>query len=114
MTNNAESSGSGRGDSDLPQYSVHEGETDNETSKQLTKKESYALSLQKACNTAFERVKGNHMMVDKAWAGPLATAPSAISTMAILFKAADVPKARGLKVENLQVMDGSVEVGQLP
>jgi len=79
------------------------------------KKASYALSLQKACNVALQRVKHNNIIANTNWASPLAAAPSAISTMAILLKAADKEAAAGLEIESQEVKneDGTV-VGSLP
>jgi hypothetical protein len=80
------------------------------------KKTSYALSLQKACNIALQRVKNNNVIANTNWASPLATAPSAISTMAILLKAADKEAAAGLEIDSQEVkgMDDTTIVGSLP
>jgi hypothetical protein len=80
------------------------------------KKTSYALSLQKACDVAYQRVKNNNVIANTNWASPLATAPSAISTMAILLKAADKEAAAGLEIESQDVKDleGTTIVGSLP
>ncbi len=77
---------------------------------------SYALALQKACDTALSRVKSNNMIANSNWASPLATAPSAISTMAILFKVADKECAAGLEVGSQDVMDAENNTirGRLP
>ena len=78
----------------------------------------YALYLQKACNVALNRVKNNSMIANTNWASPLASAPSAISTMAILLKAADLKAAAGLKVESQEIievtMDEAKVWGRLP
>ncbi len=68
-------------------------------------KTSYALTLQKACDKAIRAVKGNHIVANSNWAAPLSTAPSAIATMAILFKVADQECAAGLEVDSLEIMD---------
>ena len=68
-------------------------------------KASYALTLQKACDKAIRAVKGNHIVANSNWAAPLSTAPSAIATMAILFKVADQECAAGLEVDSLEIMD---------
>lgn len=70
-----------------------------------TSKTKYALTLQKACDKAIRSVKGNHIVVNSNWAAPLSSAPSAIATMAILFKVADQECAAGLEVDSLEVMD---------
>jgi hypothetical protein len=82
----------------------------------LDKKTSYALTLQKACDVAYQRVKNNNVIANTNWASPLATAPSAISTMAILLKAADKEAAAGLEIESQDVkdLDGNLIVGSLP
>jgi hypothetical protein len=80
------------------------------------KKGLYALTLQKACNVALQRVKNNNVIANTNWASPLATAPSAISTMAILLKAAEKEAAAGLEIESREVKDleGTTIVGSLP
>ncbi|KAK4207742.1 hypothetical protein QBC37DRAFT_298078 [Rhypophila decipiens] len=74
----------------------------------------YALTLQKAYTSAIDRVKSNELIANSSWAAPLAAAPSAISTMAILLKAADQKAAAGLEVESQEVLDGDKVVGKLP
>lgn len=100
-----------------------EGESSTRASSQSNakleshdKKTSYALSLQNACNVAYQRVKNNNIIANTNWASPLATAPSAISTMAILLKAADKEAAAGLEIESQDVrgVDGTTVVGSLP
>jgi hypothetical protein len=79
------------------------------------KRAIYALRLQKACDFAWLRVKNNHVIANSNWASPLATAPSAISTMAILLKAANQRAAAGLEIETQEVQDGDGVVrGTLP
>jgi len=90
--------------------------TNPETSGSKDKKASYALTLQKACDVAYQRVKNNNVIANTNWASPLATAPAAISTMAILLKAADKEAAAGLEIESQEIkdLDGNVVVGNLP
>jgi len=68
-------------------------------------KTAYTLTLQKACDKAIRAVRGNHIVANSNWAAPLSTAPSAIATMAILFKVADQDCAAGLEVDSLEIMD---------
>ncbi|KAK3374692.1 hypothetical protein B0H63DRAFT_480744 [Podospora didyma] len=76
---------------------------------------SYALALQKTCSAALQRVKSNNVIANTNWAAPLAAAPSAISTMAILLKAADLKAAAGLEVETQDVIVGDgAPAGRLP
>jgi hypothetical protein len=77
---------------------------------------TYALTLQRACTQALQRVRSNNIIANSNWSAPLATAPSAIATMAILFKVADQDCAAGLEVESLDVMDsdGTTLRGKLP
>jgi hypothetical protein len=88
----------------------------NERAGRPSRKASYALALQRACDTAGERVKSNNMIANSNWASPLASAPSAISTMAILFKVADRDCAHGLEVASQDVMDveNNTVKGRLP
>lgn len=120
-----------RTESDLPKYessnwngvppadqgesSTPAGARSNSRSEGQDRKASYALSLQKACNVALQRVKNNNVIANTNWASPLAAAPSAISTMAILLKAADKEAAAGLEIESQDVKgeDGTVR-GTLP
>jgi hypothetical protein len=90
--------------------------TNPETSGGKDKKASYALTLQKACDVAYQRVKNNNVIANTNWASPLATAPAAISTMAILLKAADKEAAAGLEIDSQEVKDleGNIVVGSLP
>jgi hypothetical protein len=92
------------------------GDGDNHSAEGPSRKASYALALQKACDTALKRVKSNNIIVNSNWVSPLAAAPSAISTMAILFKVADKECAAGLEVESQEVMDAENNVvkGRLP
>lgn len=122
MESNPESANAG---AELPGYkytsrnssSHHEpGPSGDEAgSEGQRRRANYALSLQKACNVALQRVKSNNVVANSNWASPLAAAPSAISTMAILLKAADQEAAAGLEIESQDVKaeDGSV-VGTLP
>ncbi|KAK7425622.1 hypothetical protein QQZ08_007945 [Neonectria magnoliae] len=60
------------------------------------------------------RVKNNNVIVNTNWTVPLAAAPSAISTMAILLKAADLGAAPRLEVESYEVRaDDGTAVGHL-
>ncbi|SPJ91048.1 uncharacterized protein FTOL_13450 [Fusarium torulosum] len=79
------------------------------------RKANYALALHKACGVALKRVRNNNVVANTNWAAPLAAAPSAISTMAILLKAADLEAAAGLEVESQEVKtdDGTI-AGYLP
>ena len=77
------------------------------------RKENYALTLQKACGVALQRVKNNNVIANTDWAAPLEAAPSAISTMAILLKAADLEAAAGLEVDSEDGMADGNAVGHL-
>jgi hypothetical protein len=87
----------------------------NGQSETRDRRAAYALTLQKACNTAVQRVKNNNIIANSNWASPLAAAPSAISTMAILLKTAEMKAAAGLEIESQDVKneEGAV-VGTLP
>ena len=105
---------------ELPAYSqsAENMESNGRTNGQdeaRDRKAAYALTLQKACNTALQRVKNNNIIVNSNWASPLAAAPSAISTMAILLKTAEMKAAAGLEIESQDVKDeaGAVQ-GHLP
>jgi hypothetical protein len=79
------------------------------------RKANYALALQKTCGVALQRVKNSNVIANTNWAAPLAAAPSAISTMAILLKTADLKAAAGLEVESQEVKaDDGTAVGHLP
>ncbi|OCL11172.1 hypothetical protein AOQ84DRAFT_287772 [Glonium stellatum] len=79
------------------------------------RKAAYALTLQKACNTALRRVKNNSIVANCNWAAPLAAAPPAASTMAILLKTAEMKAAAGLEIESQEVKDDEGNVkGKLP
>ncbi|MCJ1401423.1 hypothetical protein MMC11_004636 [Xylographa trunciseda] len=90
-------------------------ERSNDQSESRDRKAAYAVTLQKACNTALQRVKNNNIVANSNWAAPLAAAPSAISTMAILLKTAEMKAAAGLEIESQDVKDeeGNVK-GKLP
>jgi hypothetical protein len=77
----------------------------NGQSEGRDRKAAYALTLQRACNAAVQRVKNNNIIANSNWASPLAAAPSAISTMAILLKTAEMKAAAGLEVESQEVKD---------
>jgi len=87
----------------------------NGQSETRDRRAAYALTLQKACNTAVQRVKNNNIIANSNWASPLAAAPSAISTMAILLKTAEMKAAAGLEIESQDVKnEEGVVVGTLP
>ncbi|KAM7198901.1 hypothetical protein V8F20_005968 [Naviculisporaceae sp. PSN 640] len=87
---------------------------DAEPAPPRDRRAEYALTLQKACTNALDRVKSNELIANSSWASPLAAAPSAISTMAILLKAADQKAAAGLEVESQEVLEEGKVVGKLP
>ena len=78
------------------------------------KKADYTLILQNACASALQRMKSNEIIANSSWADPLAAAPLAISTMAILLKAADKEAAGGLEIESQDVLEDGKPVGRLP
>ncbi len=78
------------------------------------KKADYTLSLQNACASAVQPMKSNEIIANSSWADPLAAAPLAISTMAILLKAADMQAAGGLEIESQDVLEDGKPVGRLP
>jgi hypothetical protein len=87
----------------------------NEQRETRDRRAAYALTLQRACNNAVERVKNNNIIANSNWASPLAAAPSAISTMAILLKTAEMKAAAGLEIESQDVKnEAGVVVGTLP
>ena len=105
---------------ELPGYLPHAenseyAERGDGKSEGRDQKAAYALILQKACNTALRRVKNNNIVANSNWASPLAAAPSAISTMAILLKTAEMKAAAGLEIESQEVKDNEGNVkGELP
>lgn len=108
-------------DSSVPESESNNGEGRSKRYRDAdepprSSKASYALTLQRACDKAIRSVKGNHIVVNSNWAAPLSSAPSAIATMAILFKVADQECAAGLEVDSLEVMelDGVTLGGKLP
>lgn len=99
----------------LPSYEPSNMSTNGDTEAgPRDRKADYALSLQKACTNALQRVKNNEIIANTSWAAPLAAAPSAISTMAILLKAADKEAAAGLEIESQDVLEAGKPVGRLP
>src|SRR5690348_14732403 len=94
-------------DSPQPEYAENSerAQRSNGQSEGRDRKAAYALTVQKACNTALQRVKNNNIIANSNWASPLAAAPSAISTMAILLKTAEMKAAAGLEIESQQVKD---------
>ena len=88
---------------------------DGEHPRRRGRRGNYALTLQRACAQAMERVKENSVVANSNWAAPLTAAPSAISTMATLLKAADKESAAGLEIESQDVKDAEgILVGKLP
>ena len=105
-------SNNGDREDNLPSYSTEDDGHGERPHKKRTSKEKYALALQKACNTAVDRVKSNNMIENSPWATSLVAAPNAIATMAILFKVADREEASDLEVDSLDIIDiGSVQGG---
>lgn len=104
MTRGYQDSAPDHGNTELPAYDVHETESQARPERRLTKKARAALELQRDCNHALDRIKKNSLIANSPWADTLAAAPSAISTMAILFKIADRDEAKGLVVDSLDVM----------
>lgn len=96
--------------------SMHTASQSNTRPKSKNKQTLYALSLQRACDSALQRVKNNTIIANTNWAAPLATAPCAISTMAILLKAAAKDAAAGLEIEtrDVKTLDGTKVAGNLP
>jgi len=76
---------------------------------------AYALTLQKACNDALQRVKSNNMLTASNWASPLAAAPCAVSIMAICLKTAAEKRAAGLEIGDINIKNEKGDVvGTLP
>lgn len=103
---------------EIPEYahsSEHAPRSSGQQSGSRDRRATYALTLQKACNIAVQRVKSSNIIANSNWASPLAAAPSAISTMAILLKTAELRAAAGLEIESQEVKneEGNV-VGTLP
>ena len=65
-----------------------------------------ALGAQNAARQAVQLVRSNSVIRDSQWASPLVAAPSAVGTMAILFKTSSAKAAAGLKLETRDVRDG--------
>jgi hypothetical protein len=70
----------------------------------------YALAVQTAANNAVRSIKGKSELQGLAWATPLSAAPSAVGTMAILFKTASAKAAAGLPVTSRDIKDGTGQV----
>ncbi|KAK4191237.1 hypothetical protein QBC35DRAFT_460336 [Podospora australis] len=74
-----------------------------------------ALAVQLETKKAVEWVKSRGMMNSSEWANPLAAAPSAVSTMAILLKTASTKVAAGIRVHSTAVKGKKGEtLGNLP
>ncbi|KAK4154187.1 hypothetical protein C8A00DRAFT_33012 [Chaetomidium leptoderma] len=69
-----------------------------------------AVAVQAATKEAVEWVKSRGMMNSATWAAPLAAAPSAVGTMAILLKTASSKAAAGLPVTTREVTGERGEV----
>ncbi|MCJ1359906.1 MAG: hypothetical protein MMC33_009909 [Icmadophila ericetorum] len=96
--------------SELPGYkrnaeNAERSERSNGQSESRDRKAVCALILQNACNAVLQRVKSNNIVANSNWPAPLAAAPSAISTVAILLKTAEMKAAAGLEIESQEVKD---------
>jgi hypothetical protein len=74
------------------------------------KRAEYALVVQKAARDAIIQVKERASLDSSVWATPLAAAPSAVSTMAILLKTASNSAAANLKITIREVTDEQHQV----
>ena len=95
--------------SDLPQQEHAENservQRSNKQSEGRDRKTIYALTMQKARNTALQCVKNNNIIANGNWASLLAAAPHAILILAILLKTAEMKAVAGLKIESYEVKD---------
>ncbi|KAL8339740.1 hypothetical protein RB601_006042 [Gaeumannomyces tritici] len=75
----------------------------------------FALATQSTARTESDKIKSITASSEAKWATCLAAAPSAVGTMAILFKAASTKAVAGLEVESVKIpgKDGAI-VGELP
>ncbi|KAK0654867.1 hypothetical protein B0T16DRAFT_383877 [Cercophora newfieldiana] len=74
----------------------------------------YALAVQNGAKKVAETIRSRSMVNSETWAGPLATAPSAVSTMAILLKTSSSKAAAGITIKSRDVKDdGGVTIGEL-
>jgi hypothetical protein len=76
----------------------------------------YALQIQRASDLALRKLEQNPLLQDSEWCQPLLAAPTAISVMAFLLKAAADKRVAGLEISSLEVKDdkGSNTIGKLP
>ncbi|EJT69007.1 hypothetical protein GGTG_13404 [Gaeumannomyces tritici R3-111a-1] len=75
----------------------------------------YALAVQKEAREAAESVPARSMVKSGTWASPLATAPSAVCTMAVLLRTAASAAAAGVAVKSRDVKGDRGEIiGELP
>ncbi|KAH6621563.1 hypothetical protein B0J18DRAFT_230057 [Chaetomium sp. MPI-SDFR-AT-0129] len=74
----------------------------------------YALVVQRKARGVAEAIRATSMVKNESWASPLAAAPSAVSTMAILLKTSSSKRAAGIKVTSRDIKDsmGNV-IGEL-
>jgi len=65
----------------------------------------YALVVQKEARESAEAIRARSMVNSATWASPLVTAPSAVSTMAILLKTSASDVAAGVTVKNRVIIN---------
>jgi hypothetical protein len=74
----------------------------------------YALVVQQKSKKLAEDIRASSIVNRATWANPLATAPSAVCTMAILLKTSSSPVAAGVKVNSRLVRDPAGKERELP
>lgn len=70
----------------------------------------FALAVQASADKAVQAIKRKTELQGMTWALPLSAAPSAVSTMAILFKTASAKAAAGLPITSRDIKDGTGKV----
>ncbi|KAL8343421.1 hypothetical protein RB598_004657 [Gaeumannomyces tritici] len=75
----------------------------------------YSLTIQKKAKDAAETIRARSLVKSDTWARPLATAPSAVCTMAVLLRISGSSAAAGVPVKSRDVKgDKGETIGTLP
>lgn len=74
----------------------------------------YALMVQHESRKVAESIRQRTIVNSATWANPLATAPSAVCTMAILLRTSGSDVAAGVKVKSRNVKDATGQDSELP
>jgi hypothetical protein len=81
----------------------------------VTERSEYPLKVQKKAMEVAQSIQARSMVNTATWSSPLAAAPSAVSTMAILLKTSASDVAAGVPVKSREVRDDNGKIiMQLP